>query len=111
LHLENSSTESASLIWDILPQEEDNIDGFILSYKSEKYEKNLYDNIKLPKTYRRYLLSNLDCGTKYSASICAYNRVGNGESSPVLKFTTEGKGTLRLPNSLIVNYVVLMSPL
>lgn len=61
----------------------------------DKYDVNSYDVIKLAKSHRRYLFSNLVCGTKYLAKLCAFNEVGRGEESEEIKFSTEGSGTWR----------------
>lgn len=58
----------------------------------DKHEVNSYDVIKLPKNHRRYLFSNLLCGTKYLAKICAFNEVGKGEESQEIRFSTDGSG-------------------
>lgn len=56
-----------------------------------------WETIKLPKFYRRYTLTNLNCGTKYIANLVTYNSVGESEPSNELNFST--KGNLPIPPS------------
>ncbi|XP_074599445.1 cell adhesion molecule Dscam1-like isoform X2 [Brevipalpus obovatus] len=94
LSFESSTIDSASLTWSVHHEDRDSLYGFILNFKVEKFESNTYDVIKLPKSHQRYLLSNLLCGTKYLAKICAYNEVGRSEFSSEIKFATDGSAPI-----------------
>uniref|UniRef100_T1KP14 Uncharacterized protein n=1 Tax=Tetranychus urticae TaxID=32264 RepID=T1KP14_TETUR len=111
LSFESSTSGSASLTWSLGYAEADSIHGFILSFRCDKFEKEeVYDDIRLPKIYRRYLLSNLLCGTKYSARMCAFNEVGKGEPSNEIFFKTEGTAPIAPDkNSFITSNITMVT--
>ena len=74
--------------------------GFVLNYKQVINSNELdqqtfnsadqWETIKLPKFYRRYTLTNLNCGTKYLVHLIVYNEIGVSEPSNELNFSTKG---------------------
>lgn len=77
------------------------VQGFILNYKqvtNGDLEQLLnagsgpdsWETVKLPKFYRRYTLSNLNCGTRYVAHLISFNEIGESEPSNELNFSTKG---------------------
>lgn len=49
-----------------------------------------WETVKLPKFYRRYTLTNLNCGTKYLAHVIVYNEIGTSEPSNEINFASKG---------------------
>lgn len=50
--------------------------------------------IQLAPQQRSHQLKNLECGTSYAMKIWAFNKIGKGEQSDLLKVSTRGKGKL-----------------
>lgn len=63
------------------------IRGYILHFKREYGE---WEEIKLSHKSNSHQLSQLWCGTDYQIYLTAYNRIGMGSPSEIVKATTEG---------------------
>jgi hypothetical protein len=48
--------------------------------------------VRLQAVDERQLLTGLTCGSRYQAQLAAYNRVGIGNASHLLRFATAGAG-------------------
>ena len=98
--LESIAHHNATIGW---KKSSDQIQGFILNYKQilnneldqfggnqESTNQDNWETIKLPKFYRRYTLTNLNCGTRYLVHLIVFNEIGESELSNELNFSTKG---------------------
>lgn len=100
IRLESLSHHNATIAWKKLA-DPNQVQGFILNYRQvtngDLEQQQLFagtpdswETVKLPKFYRRYTLTNLNCGTKYLAHLIGYNEIGESEPSNELNFSTKG---------------------
>ena len=100
IRLESLSHHNATIAWKKLT-DPNQVQGFVLNYRqatnSDPEQQQLFngspdswETVKLPKFYRRYTLTNLNCGTKYLAHLIGYNEIGESEPSNELSFSTKG---------------------
>jgi hypothetical protein len=68
------------------------LSGFILSYKrNEDAGIDEWEKVRLAKSARRHVLSNLLCGNKYVIRMIAFNEVGSSDASDEVHFSTSGR--------------------
>ncbi|XP_067138853.1 cell adhesion molecule Dscam1-like [Centruroides vittatus] len=83
-----SSTHSSIQIkWDVKKDSSNPITGFVLQHKREL---GAWKENKLSGKERSYNFQGLHCGTRYHFLITAYNEVGEGIPSDVVKAKTQG---------------------
>lgn len=63
------------------------IEGYILKYRQAG---GLWKEVNISADAVMYKLTNLSCGTPHEMQICAYNRLGVGEYSEILRSSTDG---------------------
>jgi len=57
-----------------------------------------WQEIRLEAPAQRLGLTGLACGSRFEAQLAAFNRVGLGVPSTLLRFSTAGAGTAYTPN-------------
>jgi hypothetical protein len=93
--VDSLATSEATLIWEMpLRDDANQVDGFIISFRSEGDQIVQWETVQLTRQHKSYVLRNLKCGTNYIVKIEAFNEVGNGKPSDELRFTTSGKGNV-----------------
>lgn len=100
----SQGSESLSSQQSLASSESDElVTGFILSYKrNEDAGIDEWEKVRLGKTTRRHVLSNLMCGNKYVMSLMAFNEVGSSEASDELHFSTSGRPPIAADKSAFV---------
>lgn len=87
LHATSATSNSINVQWKNGDDGGAPIRGYILHFKREFGE---WEEIKLSHKSNSYQLSQLWCGTNYQIYLTAYNRIGMGSPSEIVKATTEG---------------------
>lgn len=87
LHATSTTTNSINVQWKNGDDGGAPIRGYIIHFKREYGE---WEEIKLSHKSNHYALSQLLCGTDYQMYLTAYNRIGMGAPSDIVKATTEG---------------------
>ncbi|XP_023317526.1 Down syndrome cell adhesion molecule-like protein Dscam2 [Trichogramma pretiosum] len=87
LHATSATSNSINLQWKQGDDGGAQIRGYILHFKREFGE---WEEVKLSHKVSSYQLSQLWCGTDYQVYLTAYNRIGMGSPSEIVRATTEG---------------------
>ncbi|XP_012280177.1 Down syndrome cell adhesion molecule-like protein Dscam2 [Orussus abietinus] len=87
LHATGSTSNSIKVQWKNSDDGGAHIKGYILHYKREFGE---WEEVKVSHRFNSFLLSKLWCGTDYQIYLTAYNRIGMGSPSDIVKARTEG---------------------
>lgn len=87
LHAITTTGSTISLQWKNGDDGGAPIRGYILHYKRDYGE---WEEVKLSQKVDSFLLSKLWCGTPYQMYLTAYNRIGIGAPSEIVKAKTEG---------------------
>ncbi|XP_031783300.1 Down syndrome cell adhesion molecule-like protein Dscam2 isoform X4 [Nasonia vitripennis] len=87
LHATSATSNSINVQWKNGDDGGAPIRGYILHFKREFGE---WEEIKLSHKSNSYQLSQLWCGTNYQIYLTAYNRIGMGSPSEIVKAMTEG---------------------
>ncbi|XP_058789231.1 cell adhesion molecule Dscam2-like isoform X3 [Phymastichus coffea] len=87
LHATSATSNSINVQWKNGDDGGAPIRGYILHFKREYGE---WEEIKLSHKSSSHQLSQLWCGTDYQVYLTAYNRIGMGSPSEIVKATTEG---------------------
>lgn len=96
LHATSATSNSINLQWKNGDDGGAPIRGYILHYKREFGE---WEEAKVSHKINSFLLSDLWCGTDYQIYLTAYNRIGMGSPSEVVKAVTEGSKPADSPGS------------
>ncbi|XP_043471452.1 Down syndrome cell adhesion molecule-like protein Dscam2 isoform X5 [Leptopilina heterotoma] len=96
LHATSSTSNSINVQWKNGDDGGAPIRGYILHYKREFGE---WEEVRVSHKINSHLLSQLWCGTDYQIYLTAYNRIGMGSPSEIVKSTTEGSKPADSPAS------------
>ncbi|XP_015600048.1 Down syndrome cell adhesion molecule-like protein Dscam2 isoform X2 [Cephus cinctus] len=96
LHGTSATTNSINVQWKHGDDGGSPIRGYILHYKRELGE---WEEVKVSHKINSFLLSQLWCGTDYQVYLTAYNRIGMGSPSEIVKATTAGSKPEASPSS------------
>ncbi|XP_011345914.1 Down syndrome cell adhesion molecule-like protein Dscam2 isoform X3 [Ooceraea biroi] len=87
LHATSTSSNSINVQWKNGDDGGSPIRGYILHYKRESGE---WEEFKVSHKVSSFVLSRLWCGNDYQMYLTAYNRIGMGKPSEIVKATTKG---------------------
>lgn len=87
LHATSTSSNSINVQWKNGDDGGSPIRGYILHYKRESGE---WEEFKVSHKVSSFVLSRLWCGNDYQMYLTAYNRIGMGRPSEIVKATTKG---------------------
>lgn len=87
LHATSTSSNSINVQWKNSDDGGSPIRGYILHYKRESGE---WEEFKVSHKMSSFVLSRLWCGNDYQMYLTAYNRIGMGRPSEIVKATTKG---------------------
>ncbi|XP_029162197.1 Down syndrome cell adhesion molecule-like protein Dscam2, partial [Nylanderia fulva] len=87
LHATSTSSNSINVQWKNGDDGGSPIRGYILHYKRESGE---WEEFKVSHKVSSFVLSRLWCGNNYQMYLTAYNRIGMGRPSEIVKATTKG---------------------
>ncbi|XP_067203911.1 cell adhesion molecule Dscam2-like isoform X2 [Linepithema humile] len=87
LHATSTSSNSINVQWKNGDDGGSSIRGYILHYKRESGE---WEEFKVSHKVSSFVLSRLWCGNDYQMYLTAYNRIGMGRPSEIVKATTKG---------------------
>ncbi|XP_066598053.1 cell adhesion molecule Dscam2-like isoform X1 [Prorops nasuta] len=96
LHAPSTTSNSINVQWKSGDDGGAPIRGYILHYKREAGE---WEEVKISNKMSSFLLTRLWCGTDYHMYLTAYNRIGMGSPSEIVKATTEGSKPEESPSS------------
>ncbi|XP_076760630.1 cell adhesion molecule Dscam2 isoform X2 [Xylocopa sonorina] len=87
LHATSATSNSINVQWKNGDDGGAPIRGYILHYKRESGE---WEEVKVSHKINSFVLSRLWCGNDYQMYLTAYNRIGMGSPSEIVKATTKG---------------------
>ncbi|EFN70076.1 Down syndrome cell adhesion molecule, partial [Camponotus floridanus] len=87
LHATSTSSNSINVQWKNGDDGGSPIRGYILHYKRESGE---WEEFKVSHKVSSFVLSRLWCGNNYQMYLTAYNRIGMGRPSEIVKAITKG---------------------
>ncbi|XP_076282094.1 cell adhesion molecule Dscam2 isoform X2 [Lasioglossum baleicum] len=87
LHATSATSDSINVQWKNGDDGGAPIRGYILHYKREAGE---WEEVKVSHKINSFVLSPLWCGNDYQMYLTAYNRIGMGSPSEIVKATTKG---------------------
>ncbi|XP_060818286.1 cell adhesion molecule Dscam2-like isoform X2 [Bombus pascuorum] len=87
LHATSATSNSINVQWKNRDDGGASIRGYILHYKRESGE---WEEVKVSHKINSFVLSRLWCGNDYQMYLTAYNRIGMGSPSEIVKATTNG---------------------
>ncbi|XP_076675907.1 cell adhesion molecule Dscam2 isoform X2 [Andrena cerasifolii] len=87
LHATSTTSNSINVQWKSGDDGGAQIRGYILHYKRESGE---WEEVKVSYNINSYVLSRLWCGNVYQMYMTAFNRIGMGSPSEIVKATTKG---------------------
>ncbi|XP_076619182.1 cell adhesion molecule Dscam2 isoform X3 [Colletes latitarsis] len=87
LHATSATSNSINVQWKNGDDGGAPIRGYILHYKRESGE---WEEMKVSHKINSFVLSRLWCGNDYQMYLTAYNRIGMGSPSEIVKATTKG---------------------
>ncbi|XP_031846326.1 cell adhesion molecule Dscam2 isoform X2 [Nomia melanderi] len=87
LHATSATSDSINVQWKNGDDGGAPIRGYILHYKRESGE---WEEVKVSHKINSFVLSPLWCGNDYQMYLTAYNRIGMGSPSEIVKATTNG---------------------
>nr|XP_050864341.1 cell adhesion molecule Dscam2-like isoform X5 [Vespula vulgaris] len=96
LHATSATSNSINVQWKNGDDGGAPIRGYILHYKRESGE---WEEVKVSHKMSSFVLSRLWCGNDYQMYLTAYNRIGMGSPSEIVKARTEGSKPEDSPGS------------
>ncbi|XP_026302208.1 Down syndrome cell adhesion molecule-like protein Dscam2 isoform X9 [Apis mellifera] len=96
LHATSATSNSINVQWKNRDDGGAPIRGYILHYKRESGE---WEEMKVSHKINSFVLSRLWCGNDYQMYLTAYNRIGMGSPSEIVKATTNGSKPENSPSN------------
>ncbi|KAK9303509.1 hypothetical protein QLX08_004819 [Tetragonisca angustula] len=96
LHATSATSNSINVQWKNRDDGGAPIRGYILHYKRESGE---WEEVKVSHKINSFVLSRLWCGNDYQMYLTAYNRIGMGSPSEIVKATTNGSKPENSPSN------------
>ncbi|CAL1295376.1 unnamed protein product, partial [Larinioides sclopetarius] len=87
----DKTTSSIHLAWDPNYDTRNPVSGYVLHHK---HESGSWEESHIAGDQSNYLMTSLQCGSKYQFFLTAYNSAGKGEPSEILVAKTEGGAPL-----------------
>lgn len=82
---QDSSTRQQQLLW----ESADVVDYYLL-YQAELNDQLRWQELRLPGHSNKYMIDNLNCGTRYQFYMMGVNKIGVGDQSDILDSKTAG---------------------